>query len=177
MKSIIYSLNCPITKNPVYIGKSEKGISRPFEHINEKSHSFRVNEWVQLLKKEGHSPIIVILEQDEESYLLSAKEIFWINYYISKGFLLLNINSVSANTLDLSLQSCINPDYLIDIRNYIRTRRKTLKLTQAQLSKKSGVGLRFIREIEQGAKTNFSTDTIYKLLTCIGRTRITLIID
>ena len=42
----------------------------------------------------------------------------------------------------------INP-----IASFIKERRKKLKLTQVELAKKSGVGLRFIRELEQGKET------------------------
>jgi len=36
---------------------------------------------------------------------------------------------------------------------FIKQKRKYLKLNQIELSEKSGVGLRFIREMEQGKKT------------------------
>ena len=43
--------------------------------------------------------------------------------------------------------------YINPIASFIKERRKKLKLTQVELAKKSGVGLRFIRELEQGKET------------------------
>jgi y4mF family transcriptional regulator len=39
------------------------------------------------------------------------------------------------------------------IGNYIKTERKKLGLTQEEFAIRSGLGLRFIRELEQGKKT------------------------
>lgn len=36
---------------------------------------------------------------------------------------------------------------------FVKEKRKKLGLTQTQLAERSGVGLRFIRELEQGKKT------------------------
>ena len=36
---------------------------------------------------------------------------------------------------------------------YVKTMRKQYNLTQMELSEKSGVGLRFVRELEQGKQT------------------------
>ncbi|MCJ7553823.1 MAG: type II toxin-antitoxin system Y4mF family antitoxin [Ignavibacteriaceae bacterium] len=37
--------------------------------------------------------------------------------------------------------------------DFVKEKRKKLNLTQEQLAARSGVGLRFIRELEQGKKT------------------------
>lgn len=55
------------------------------------------------------------------------------------------------------------------IREFIRTSRKKEGLTQKELSLKAGVGLRFIRDIEQG-KTSYRADTINKVLKLFGKT-------
>ena len=39
------------------------------------------------------------------------------------------------------------------IAEFVKEMRKQYKLTQVDLSEKSGVGLRFIRELEQGKET------------------------
>ena len=39
------------------------------------------------------------------------------------------------------------------IAEFVKEMRKQYNLTQADLSEKSGVGLRFIRELEQGKET------------------------
>lgn len=39
------------------------------------------------------------------------------------------------------------------IADFIKERRKQLELTQPELAERAGVGLRFIRELEQGKQT------------------------
>jgi len=39
------------------------------------------------------------------------------------------------------------------IASFIREKRKKLNLTQIELAEKAGVGIRFIRELEQGKET------------------------
>ena len=48
------------------------------------------------------------------------------------------------------------------IAQYARKMRKKYKLTQVDLSEKAGVGLRFVRELEQG-KTTLHPDKINKV--------------
>ena len=49
----------------------------------------------------------------------------------------------------------------------IKQKRKSLKLTQEDLSVKSGIGLRLIREIEQG-KTSMRMDKVNQVLALFG---------
>ncbi len=53
------------------------------------------------------------------------------------------------------------------IAQFIRQRRKELKLTQIELANTAGVGLRFVRELEQG-KPNLKTDKINQVLLFFG---------
>jgi len=55
------------------------------------------------------------------------------------------------------------------IREFIRSERKKAGLTQKEIALKSGVGLRFIRDIEQG-KVSYRADTINKVLKLFGKT-------
>ena len=50
-----------------------------------------------------------------------------------------------------------------DISNFVKERRKFLGITQVELAKKAGVGLRFVRELEQG-KTSLRMDKVNDLL-------------
>lgn len=52
---------------------------------------------------------------------------------------------------------------------FIRQRRKLLKLTQVQLAAKAGVGLRFVRELEQG-KGTLRLDKVNEVLQMFGHT-------
>ena len=49
----------------------------------------------------------------------------------------------------------------------IKSKRKSANLTQVELAEKSGVGLRFIREMEQG-KTTLRMDKVNQVLNLFG---------
>jgi len=55
------------------------------------------------------------------------------------------------------------------IRDFIRQRRKDRGLTQEDLAIRAGVGLRFIRDLEQG-KEALRSDTLNKVLRLFGKT-------
>ena len=54
------------------------------------------------------------------------------------------------------------------IGEFIKSQRKASGLTQKKLALKAGVGLRFIRDVEQG-KTSFRTDTVNRVLRLFGK--------
>lgn len=51
---------------------------------------------------------------------------------------------------------------------FVRKKRKSLGLTQHDLAIKSGVGLRFIRDLEQGKQT-LRLDKVNQVLTLFGQ--------
>lgn len=53
------------------------------------------------------------------------------------------------------------------IANFVRNRRKKSDLTQIELADITGVGVRFVRELEQG-KPNLMTDKINQILLFFG---------
>ncbi len=53
------------------------------------------------------------------------------------------------------------------LSSFVKKRRKILGLTQLDLSQKAGVGLRFIRDLEQGKKT-LRLDKVNQLLYFFG---------
>ena len=55
------------------------------------------------------------------------------------------------------------------LAEFVRKRRKQSGLTQIELADISGVGVRFIRELEQG-KQNLMTDKVNQLLLFFGHT-------
>lgn len=54
------------------------------------------------------------------------------------------------------------------IADFVRERRRAARLTQAELAAKAGVGLRFIRDLEQGKQT-LRMDTMNKVLLLFGK--------
>lgn len=57
--------------------------------------------------------------------------------------------------------------YKMEIANFVKTKRKSVKLTQPELAGKAGVGLRFIRELEQG-KESLRLDKVNQVLQLFG---------
>lgn len=55
------------------------------------------------------------------------------------------------------------------LSDFVKQQRKRLKLTQPELAERAGVGLRFLRELEQGKK-NLRTDKINQVLNLFGQT-------
>ncbi len=53
--------------------------------------------------------------------------------------------------------------------DYIREKRKSAGLTQIQLAKKAGVGLRLIRDLEQGTERSIRMDAVNKILRLFGK--------
>jgi y4mF family transcriptional regulator len=53
------------------------------------------------------------------------------------------------------------------LQDFIKTKRKISNLTQPELAEKAGVGLRFVREMEQG-KTTLRLDKVNQVLKLFG---------
>lgn len=54
-----------------------------------------------------------------------------------------------------------------NLSQFVKQRRKLLGLTQEDLSFKAGVGLRFVRELEQG-KPSLQMDKVNQVLSLFG---------
>lgn len=55
----------------------------------------------------------------------------------------------------------------MDLKSFVKSRRKAAGLTQPELAAKAGVGLRFVRELEQG-KQSLRLDKVNQLLQLFG---------
>lgn len=56
----------------------------------------------------------------------------------------------------------------MDISGFIRKQRKIHGLTQVDLARKAGVGLRFVRDLEQG-KSTLRMDKVNQVLRLFGK--------
>ncbi len=54
------------------------------------------------------------------------------------------------------------------LRVFVKKKRKELKLTQEDLAANAGVGLRFVRDLEQGKKT-LRLDKVNDILALFGK--------
>jgi y4mF family transcriptional regulator len=61
----------------------------------------------------------------------------------------------------------VNPESL-NLAEFVKSKRRSLHLTQPELAAKAGVGLRFVREIEQG-KTTLRMDKVNQVLKLFGQ--------
>jgi|GEM_PF-337133 len=64
-------------------------------------------------------------------------------------------------------EAIVNDETVQELINLVKEKRKQLGLTQQQLAEKAGVGLRFLRELEQG-KTTLRIDKVNQLLKLFG---------
>lgn len=55
----------------------------------------------------------------------------------------------------------------MELTRFVKEKRKAVNLTQPELAEKAGVGLRFIRELEQG-KQSLRLDKVNQVLRLFG---------
>lgn len=55
----------------------------------------------------------------------------------------------------------------MNLADFVKEKRKSVKLTQPELAEKAGVGLRFVRELEQGKET-LRLDKVNQVLQLFG---------
>lgn len=168
---LIYSLCCPFTGAVHYIGKSTQGMTRPMQHLT-KSHSEKIKEWVDELKVIGHAPVIKILEYVPLEEDLDGRERYWIQRELKNNSLLLNSCLVTplliTHNIDELLGNGKGMEFL-KIAEFVKTKRKQIKLTQEEFAERTGVALTVVRKIEQG-KTNLNLDSVLQVLSMFGCT-------
>lgn len=186
-KNIIYGLKDPRTDEYKYVGKSTNGIERAKSHISH-SHNPLVSEWICELKQNNYIPDVVVLESVSDWTQLIDKEKYWVGKLSNEEHDLLNVlitNSYnsSMDTYNKKLKEQIdNREKVLleklnksmmqfgnesNIGELIKRRRKTLKITQQQLSDVSGIGLRTLKLIELN-KSNTTINTLVKILDTLG---------
>jgi y4mF family transcriptional regulator len=69
--------------------------------------------------------------------------------------------------LDLYTKRYNMQEQLIALSEFVRQKRKSLRITQKEMSEKSGVGIRFIRELERGKET-LKMDKVNQVLDLFG---------
>ena len=57
--------------------------------------------------------------------------------------------------------------YKMELTRFVKEKRKSVNLTQPELAEKAGVGLRFVRELEQG-KESLRMDKVNQVLRLFG---------
>lgn len=59
-------------------------------------------------------------------------------------------------------------EHAMILRDFVKKQRKIHRLTQGDLARKAGVGLRFVRELEQG-KSTLRMDKVNQVLQLFGK--------
>lgn len=64
----------------------------------------------------------------------------------------------------------------MELSEFVKRKRKQVKLSQPELAEKAGVGLRFIRDVEQG-KPSLRLDKVNQVLKLFGHVMAPVPID
>lgn len=122
MKTFIYALAHPITKEIRYIGKSNYPKRRLQEHHCEYRHKGNTHKknWIKSLIKEGLRAELVILEECDESNW-QEREKFWISVYKER---LTNSNEGGAGEFRRSRETFISDELKAKISESVRKRHR-----------------------------------------------------
>ena len=85
----------------------------------------------------------------------NIKKIYFIRYKISKKLYFCNSKGIKMK------------ENLTDLSQHLKLKRKQNNLTQPELALKAGVGLRFVRDLEQG-KSTLRMDKVNDVLRLFG---------
>lgn len=157
IKNIVYALESPVDGRVYYVGKSKHGLYRPYSHILS-SHNPMIIDWLKSLQSD---PVVRILERNVQTNL-DDREKYWIRKMKERGEPLFNIVIPVKKHLKYA-------DY--DLRTFVKDKRRAANLTQREFATKSGVGLRFVRDLEQGKET-CRIDKVLQVLGMFGATLV-----
>lgn len=154
MINIIYGLRDPRNDVYYYIGKSTVGNKRALSHLR-KSHSDKVNTWIEEIRKNGFEPQVDIVEEVEDINVLSDREKFWVEYYFEINPILLNkrLKPKNINCDDLSIEEKKELELIKTILPrlpiLLRKERKRRKISQMEMAKKTDISLGTLKNLEQ----------------------------
>lgn len=161
MKNIIYGLRSPLNDVYYYIGKSTIGNERALSHLI-KSHSNRVNKWVNDLTNNWLYPLVDIIEEVENLTDLPDREKYWIGYYYNLNPGLLNIHLIPDNINETRTEKdeekFNNLIYIItNVSNILKKERLARGLTQLELAKLCGISRDTISGLENDGHISLNT--------------------
>jgi predicted DNA-binding protein (UPF0251 family) len=157
--NIIYGLRDPRNDVYQYIGKSTVGKERALQHLT-KSHSDRVNQWVDMLKEKWLYPSVDIIDEVENIDDLSERESYWISYYKEINPYLLNIqlpdkkiNNVRSDEDEAEYEFMLK--VLFKIPEILKRERVYRRITQEEMAKNMKVSRSTLSLCERSANVTF----------------------
>ncbi len=161
----VYAHINPLSSKVFYIGKGTG--DRANIPKRNSTWNLYVKEYLQNKGVTYETKILHICKSDSEALTKENEEIV---ARLAVGELLLNkmTKQLPIEVFAHSLQSLERmPISSNMISDFVRRKRKEAKIIQPSLAKKAGVGLRFIRELEQGKRT-LRIDKINQVLQLFG---------
>lgn len=155
-KYYVYLHTNPLTKKPFYVGKGTG--KRAFDN---KARNDKWLEEYNSIAEKGlifEVSILHVCDTEEEALDLETIE---IHLRTKAGQTLTNIMKTDAEP---PISQKIEED---SIRMFVKIKRKSINLTQKELATRCGVGLRFIRDLEQGKKS-LRLDKVNQVLNYFG---------
>lgn len=152
-----------------YVGQSSTYLARPYSHLGTSSQPL-VREKVDEIGRENVE--VEILEQVEKQTDLDNREKWWICHLFACKHPLVNINPIIAPK---ERSICPNltrrkkgKEFDYDsIHHIVRVLRANAGMNQNQAAARAGVGLRFLKDLEQGKKT-VRCDKVQQVLDFFG---------
>jgi y4mF family transcriptional regulator len=161
LKHYVYIHKDPVSKVPFYIGKGIGDRAYATQGRSPEWDATR-NEILQRHGMDREVEILAAFDEEEKAFEFEAVEIY-------RSCLL---GHLLVNKIRPKDKSDYPPDegQITTLSGIVKFRRKNLKLSQAQLADYAGVGLRFIRELEQAKKITLRMDKVNHVLRMFGLT-------
>ncbi len=96
----VYTLSHPKTNEIVYVGKTERTLNLRLHYHIKHSRAGIKNDWIQSLLLNGLKPKIELIDRVPDE-IGDSEEIFYIAYFKSLGFTLLNLTHGGKGSLGL----------------------------------------------------------------------------
>jgi hypothetical protein len=150
----IYTLNCPITNEPKYIGQTIRSLEKRLQmHCYCYGYDKKQN-WIRQLKKYSLLPFIEILEECDNSEL-NFMEKYWISQFKSWGFVLVNTTE-GGESLPKSLES------IEKMTRTMNTEEVKEKLRKGKMGEENPAKRDYVRKKISIANSNYSKRKVYQ---------------
>lgn len=147
----IYTLECPVTAQVRYIGKTNNLSKRLSAHCKDKVKSHK-SSWIKSLNNKGLKPVVTVLDQTEDEQECYKLEQYWIAQFRAWGFDLTNLTNGGEgfSGKDVSGEKNFNSKISESIARLIISDIKKQELTLTEICIKYDVGLGTVGNIKYG---------------------------